>query len=69
MLSNVNAVCVLGASSPVTVREYVEPNNTPHLSTFYLPISYFITETLRKMTCTVVQVRRVIMGQPCQSQN
>ena len=59
MLSNVNAVWVLGASSPVTASENVEPNNNFHLSTVHLFISYFKNETLIKMTCIAVHARRV----------
>jgi hypothetical protein len=41
MFSNVNAVWILGASSPVRASENVEPNRTFHLSTIHLLISYF----------------------------
>jgi hypothetical protein len=60
MFSNVNAVWVLDASSPVTASENVEPNYTFHLSTVELFISYFKTEKLIKMTCIAVHVRCVI---------
>jgi hypothetical protein len=61
-LSNVNAVGVVGASSPVTASENMEPSNTFHLSTFHFLNSYFKTETLITMTYTAVYVRCVIIG-------
>jgi len=60
MFSNVYTVWVLGASSPVTASENVKPNNTFHLSTVHLFVSYFKNDKLIKMTCIAVHVRCVI---------